>query len=144
MSNYFPWHFKLTHHWTNTNPNVQSKYVRVNEADETGKIPYSEVNRRAAYEAMRIQQNRNLKCQVGMPRNTNEMMRLECLWGFYYEAGSQWKVKEWNENKNLINIIESVRKVRQLFFPHLEALFTTQEATVKLVNSILSLSLFSR
>ena len=39
--------------------------MRVNEADETGKIPYSEVNRRAAYEAMRIQQNRNLKCQVG-------------------------------------------------------------------------------
>ena len=38
--------------------------MRVNEADETGKIPYSEVNRRAAYEAMRIQQNRNLKCQV--------------------------------------------------------------------------------
>lgn len=53
--------------------------MRVNEADETGNIPYSEVNRRAAYEAMRIQQNRNLKYQVGMPRNTNEMMRLECL-----------------------------------------------------------------
>lgn len=53
--------------------------MRVNEADETGNIPYSEVNRRAAYEAMRIQQNRNLKCQVDMPRNTNEMMRLECL-----------------------------------------------------------------
>ena len=111
----------------------------MNEADETGNIPYSEVNQRAAYEAMRIQQNRNLKCQVDMPRNTNEMMRLECLWGVYYEAGSQWKVKEWK--KILMNIIESVRKVRQLFFPHLEALFTTQEATVKLINSALSLSL---
>lgn len=74
--------------------------MRVNEADETGNIPYSEVNRRAAYEAMRIQQNRNLKYQVGMPRNTNEMMRLECLWGSYYEVGSPWKVKEWNEKKN--------------------------------------------
>ena len=72
----------------------------MNEADETGNIPYSEVNRRAAYEAMRIQQNRNLKCQVDMPRNTNEMMRLECLWGFYYEVGSQWKVKEWKKNFN--------------------------------------------
>lgn len=110
----------------------------MNEADETGKIPYSEVNRRAAYEAMRIQQNRNLKCQVGMPRNTNEMMRLECLWKSYYEAGYQWKAKEWNEKRNLMNIIESVRKVRQLFFPHLETLFTTEEATVKLVNGALS------
>ena len=46
-----------------------------------------------------------------------------------------------NEKKILMNIIESVRKVRQLFFPHLEALFTIQEATVKLINSALSLSL---
>ena len=37
-----------------------------------------------------------------------------------------------------MNIIESVRKVRQLFFPHLETLFTTEEATVKLVNGALS------
>lgn len=31
----------------------------------------------------------------------------------------------------LMNIIKSIRKVKQFSFPHLEVLFTTLEATVK-------------
>ena len=56
----------------------------------------------------------------------------------------KWDLHEKLKNeikKKLLNIIVSVRKVRQLFFPHLEALFTTQEATVKLINSAPPLSL---
>lgn len=54
----------------------------MNEADKTGEIFYSEVNRRAVCEAMRIKQNKNLKCQECTPRNTNEIMKLECPQSF--------------------------------------------------------------